>query len=327
MVSDNEKAKRILISHRLPGKHFENLLKNKGSFRVKVLKSGDNFKKEAVSFSPHGIISMLSDSVDETLMELLPDLEIVSNYAVGFNNIDIKAAEKKGVVVTNTPGVLTDATADIAMLLILMATRRALEADAFCRKEKFTGWSPELMLGRSLQEKTLGIIGLGRIGKAVALRAASFGMNILYNKREPLEKNEEVSLGVEYAGFDDIVKNSDIISLHLPYTENVHHLFGKTQFRKMKKTAFFINTARGRLVDEKALCDALSGNEISAAGLDVYEYEPEITEELKKSDKTVLFPHIGSATVETREKMAEMVIDDCCAVLERKKAVNIVSKA
>ncbi|RKX42125.1 MAG: D-glycerate dehydrogenase [Thermotogae bacterium] len=270
------------------------------------------------------LVTLLADKIDRHVIETLQRVKIIANYAVGFDNIDIEAAKEKGIVVTNTPGVLTDATADLAIALLLAVTRRIVEADEFVREGKFTSWKPELFLGPSLQGKQLGIVGLGRIGTAVAIRAKAFGMRVVYYKKRRLSEEEENRLGVSYMDLDELLSSSDFISLHVPFTSETHHLIDEKRINMMKPTAVLINTARGAVVDEKALIEALIDRRIWGAGLDVYEFEPRVPEKLKALDNVVLLPHIGSATVETREKMAIMVAENVIAVLEGKEPPNRV---
>ncbi len=317
--------KRIVVTSELPGEAFRNLIKD-DRFEVKVLSDSERMDllETVRSFRPQGMVTLLSDRVDEEVLKASADLSVVANYAVGFNNIDTSAAEKLGIAVTNTPGVLTDATADIAFMLLLMTTRRAVPSDRFTREGKFTGWLPSLFLGKSIQEKRLGIVGLGRIGKAVAKRAGAFGMEVCYNNRNRLDGSEERELGVTWVERDELLRSSDVVSLHLPYTPENRHMIGSEQLASMKKSAVLINTARGALVDEKALVRALRDGEIYAAGLDVYENEPKVEKELLSMENVVLLPHTGSATEETRSRMAAMVIGDTVSVLEGKDPENRV---
>jgi len=270
------------------------------------------------------LVTLLADRIDRHVIELLQRVKVIANYAVGFDNIDIEAAKERGIVVTNTPGVLTDATADLTMALLLAVTRRIVEADEFVREGKFNGWKPELLLGFSLQGKQLGVVGLGRIGTAVATRAKAFGMRVVYYKKHRLSEEEENRLGVSYMDLDELLSTSDFISLHVPLTSETHHLIDERRINMMKPTAVLINTARGAVVDEKALIKALKDRRIWGAGLDVYEFEPRVPKELKALDNVVLLPHIGSATVETRDKMAIMVARNVIAVLEGKEPPNRV---
>lgn len=261
----------------------------------------------------HGIITMLSDKVDGKLMDAADGVEIIANYAVGYNNMDVDAATKRGIHLSNTPGVLTDDTADMAFALILSVARRIPEADRLTRKGLYKGWGPEFMLGQSLSGKTLGIIGAGRIGTAVAKRATGFGMKIIYYNRSRKKDIEEI--GADYVGFEDLLAKSDIISLHVPLGKETHHLIDGNALAKMKNSSILVNTSRGPVVDEKALVEALGNGVIAGAGLDVYEDEPKLAEGLSLLENAVLCPHLGSATRETRTKMADIAAENIISVL------------
>jgi glyoxylate reductase len=237
-------------------------------------------------------IVLLSDPITRRVMESNPNLRIVSNFAVGYNNIDLEAARQLGVTVTNTPGVLTEATADLTMALILAVTRRLVEGDADIRATGRCEWEPLAFLGASLQGKKLGIIGMGRIGTAVATRARAFGMDILSARRGD--------------SLDELLATSDVVSVHAPLSQETHHLIDAEALAKMKRGAYLINTARGPLVDEEALCDALENGHLRGAGLDVYEHEPVVHPRLLKMKNVILLPHIGSATEEARNAMARI---------------------
>lgn len=272
-----------------------------------------------------GAITLLSDGIDAELLDSCPRLKIIANMAVGFENIDLRAAAERGVWVTNTPEVLTDATADIAMSLILAVTRRLLEADRLMRSRGYRGWDPRMLRGIGITGKTLGIIGFGRIGQAVARRARAFGMKIIYS--DPEAKPEQAGeTEAERVELEVLLQQSDVISLHTPYSAELHHLIDSDALGKMKKTAVFINTSRGKLMDERALCDALRSGRIAGAGLDVYENEPEFVRELASLDNVVLLPHIGSATYETRNAMAELAAKNLIAVLSGNKPLTPVNK-
>lgn len=237
-------------------------------------------------------ITLLSDPITRHVLESNPNLRVVSNFAVGFNNVDVDAARELGVIVTNTPGVLTEATADLTLALILSVTRRVVEGDDEVRTRGRCEWEPMKLLGASLQGKRLGIIGMGRIGKAVADRATAFGMEVVGTGRgEPIE---------------GLLETSDIVSLHAPLSRETHHLIDAAALPKMKPGSYLINTARGALVDEHALCDALESGHLRGAGLDVYEFEPEINPRLLSLPTVVILPHIGSATEEARTAMARI---------------------
>ncbi len=251
------------------------------------------------------LICLLKDNIDKDVIDAGKNLKGICNYAVGYNNIDVNYATQKGIIVTNTPGVLTETTADLAWALLMATARRIVEADNFVRNGKFTGWQATLLLGNDIYGKTLGIIGAGRIGTATAKRALGFDMKILYHSNH---KNDflETELNAKKVNLETLLKNSDFVSLHLPLTPKTHHLITKNEFAMMKKTAIIINTARGAIIKEKDLVNALKNKTIAGAGLDVFEFEPKITEELLEMQNVVLAPHIGSASKETREKMAEI---------------------
>ena len=261
--------------------------------------------KEAVS-GCDGLLCMLNDRIDPSILNS-PGLRVVANHAVGVDNIDLKTASELGIVVTNTPGVLTDATADLTMALLLSTARRVVEADEYARQGRFQGWAPSLFVGASLQGKTLGIVGMGRIGTAVARRAEAFGMRILSRRS---------SGGVD---LDTLLAESDFLTLHCPLSERTHHLFNREAFRKMKRSAILINTARGPVVCEEDLVWALNEGEIAAAGLDVFEEEPTIHPGLLGLPQVVLLPHIGSADLETRDTMAKMAAKSIVDVLEGRR--------
>ncbi|MEN6445380.1 MAG: D-glycerate dehydrogenase [Candidatus Cloacimonas sp.] len=269
------------------------------------------------------IICLLNDTIDKEVMDAAPKLKVISNYAVGYNNIDVEYATKCGITVCNTPGVLTETTADLTWALILSACRRIPESERFLRKGKFKGWEPMLMLGQDVYDKTLGILGMGRIGQAVAKRAVGFNMQILYHNDSPMRYS--LPFAATEVNFDTLLKEADIITLHIPLTDKTYHLIGKKELEMMKESAVLINTSRGPIVDEKELIKALSTHRIFSAGLDVYENEPDISPELLALDNVVLLPHIGSASIETRTKMAFLAVENALAVIEGRKppaAVN-----
>jgi len=266
------------------------------------------------------MITMLSDPINAEVINNCPRLKVIANYAVGYNNIDLDAAKRKGIVVTNTPGVLTETTADLTWALIMAVSRRIVEGDQLVRSGKWTGWAPTQLLGNDVSGKTLGIIGMGRIGQAVAHRAKGFGMQVIYHARYPVKPEVEQTLEAMRMSLDELLMRSDFVSLHVPLTAETFHLIGRKQFAKMKKTAYLINTARGSVVDEAALAAALKRGEIAGAGLDVLEAEPKVHRGLIRLKNVVLLPHLGSASRETRVKMGEMVIENIFAVLEGRKA-------
>ncbi len=272
------------------------------------------------------LFTVAMDAVDAELMDAAgPQLRAVANWAVGYDNIDVPAATARGIAVCNTPGVLTEATAEIAWALLMSAARRTGEAERFLRAGNWKSWGPRLLLGVDLYEKTLGVFGLGNIGKAVARRARGFNMRVLYHKRTRLSAAEERALGVAYADKAALLAQSDFISLHCPMTPETRHAFGAPEFSAMKSSAVFVNTTRGPVVDEAALAHALKSGAIFAAGLDVYEDEPRIHPGLLACENAVLLPHIGSATDETRTRMAEMAANNIAARLRGKAPPNCVN--
>jgi glyoxylate reductase len=271
------------------------------------------------------VVSLLTERVDAELLDAAgPRLRVVSNVAVGYNNIDVPACTERGVRVTNTPGVLTDATADIAMALILMVTRRLGEGERVIRSRTPWQWGMFYMLGTGLQGRRLGIVGMGQIGAATARRARSFGMEIAYTKRTPLDGPTAAELGAVHVGLDELLATSDVVSLHCPYSPETHHLIDAARLSSMRRSAYLVNTARGPVVDEAALVDALRAGTIAGAGLDVFEREPEVHEGLLGLDNAVLIPHLGSATVETRTAMADLAATNCLAVLDGREPPNPV---
>jgi glyoxylate reductase len=272
-----------------------------------------------------GLLCLLSDPIDEEVVNSEPNLKMIASYAVGYDNIDVNAATKRGIPVSNTPGVLTDATSEMAWALLFSAARRIVEADKFTRAGKFIGWGPMLMLGQDVANKTLGVVGAGRIGTAFALKSKGFNMKILYVSGHP-NKTLEQELNAKKVSLNDLLKESDFISLHIPLTEATHHLIGEKELQMMKKTAVLINTSRGPVVDEKALVKALKEKWIFGAGLDVYEHEPKVTDELKTLDNVVLQPHSASATVDSRTKMAIIAAENIIAGLKGDIPPNCVNK-
>lgn len=265
------------------------------------------------------VVSMLSDRIDDAVLDAAGTrLRIVANTAVGYDNVDVPALARRGVVATNTPGVLVDATADLTMALLLAVTRRVVEGDRLIRSGAAWSWDISFLLGTGLQGKQLGIIGYGHIGKAVASRAAAFGMRVVHRSRRRAQDPGAVCL-------DELLATSDVVSLHCPLTADTRHLIDACALRAMKRDAFLINTARGPIVDEAALAEALAGGGIAGAGLDVYEHEPDVDERLRTLDNVVLAPHLGSATVETRTRMARLAVENVLAVLSGGQAPTAIS--
>lgn len=272
-----------------------------------------------------GVLCSISDRVDEEFLALAPDLKIIANFGVGFDHIDIAAASRRGILVTNTPGVLTDATADIAFALILAVSRRVVEGDRMTREGGFRFWAPFHFLGRQVSGKTLGIVGMGRIGEAVARRAAGFDMKIVYHGRNRLDPADEQRLRARYLPLHELLREADFVSLHVPLTTETRHLIGSEELRLMKPSAVLINTSRGPVVNEAALVEALQEGRIGGAGLDVYENEPELAAGLSGLENVVLLPHVGSATIETRMKMALMAVRNLLVGLRGEQPPNCLN--
>ncbi len=268
------------------------------------------------------VITTLAERVDETLLAHATRLKIVANFAVGYNNIDVAAATRRGIVVTNTPDVLTDATADLTWALLLAVARRAVEGDRWIRTGHWPGWTPTQLLGSDVTGKTLGIVGMGRIGQAVAQRAAGFRMPILYMSRTACPSPPGISW--THCSLDVVLAQSDFLSLHVPLTNETRHLIGARELARMKPSAFLLNTSRGPVVDEAALVSALTQRTIAGAGLDVYEQEPALHPGLAALPNVVLLPHLGSATLETRINMGRICLENIAAVLNGSPAPNQV---
>ena len=271
------------------------------------------------------LVTLLTEKVDNELLDAAgSQLKAVCNVAVGYNNIDVAACRARGVTVTNTPGVLTDATADIALALILMVTRRLAEGERVIRSRTPWQWGMHYMLGTGVTNRVLGVVGMGAIGIATARRAKACGMTVVYYSRSEIDSKIASELGAKKVSLDELLSESDVVSVHCPSNESTHHLIGALQFKKMKPTAFLVNTARGPIVDEQALVDALKAKEIAGAGLDVFEFEPKINEGLLDRDDVVLIPHLGSATTETRDAMAMLAASNAVAVANGKSPLTPV---
>lgn len=270
-----------------------------------------------------GIITLLADKIDREIIDSLTNCKIIANYAVGYNNIDVEYAYSKNMMVTNTPGILTEATAETALALMLACSRRIAEGDRFMRAGKFSGWMPSLMLGVGLRGKTVGIIGAGRIGMAFGEMAAALGMKILYTANSD-KKDFETETGAVRTNLRELVKESDVISVHVPLNESTKHMISAEIIDFMKPGCIFINTARGEITDEKYLIEALRRGRIFSAGFDVYYGEPDVNKELLALENVVLLPHIGSASSETRAAMAKMASENIISFLETGRALNPV---
>jgi len=290
-------------------------------------RDGDLSKNELIEKikDKDGLLALLVDTIDKEVLSAAPSLKIIANCAVGYNNIDITSARKKGIMVTNTPGVLTETTAELTWALIFAVSRRIPQAHIFTREARYKGWELDLFLGKELHRKRLGIVGMGRIGKSVARKARAFSMDIVYTDPHRLNSKEESNLQATQLPLEDLLRTSDIITLHTTLNSKTTHLISEKNIHLMKKTAILINVSRGPIVEEKALADALEKGTIWGAGLDVYEDEPAIHPKLFGLDNIVLLPHIGSATVETRSKMAFMAANNLIQGLSGKTPDNLVS--
>jgi glyoxylate reductase len=271
-----------------------------------------------------GLIPSIIDPVDAQVLQKLPHLKIIANYGAGVNNIDLVSAKKLEILVSNTPDVLSESVADLTWGLILSAARRIITSDHIVRSGQFPGWSPYYELGQDVHHKTLGLIGFGSIAAAVAKRAQGFSMSLVYYKRTPLSPELEKAFGISYCPLESLLQKSDIISLHAPLTPETHHLINAQRLSMMKPTAILVNTSRGPLIDEEALVRALQNKVISAAALDVFEHEPAIHPELSTCENATLTAHIGSATIETREEMGDLAIQNILSFLETGKMVTPV---
>lgn len=305
------------------------ILRKERMCEIEVNKSGRHLtKKELIRKIKNvdGLLPLLTDIIDDEVMNAAPRLKIISNHAVGYDNIDVKAATKRGIMVTNTPGILTDTTADLTFVLLMAVARRIVEADKFTREGKYKEWLPMLMLGRDVHRSVLGIVGFGGVGRAVAKRAKGFDMKILYHDVKRASEDIEKELKAEFVSLEELLKRADFVSLHNPLNSDTKHLISEKELKLMKKTAYLINAARGPIVDEKVLVKALKEGWIAGAGLDVYENEPELTPELIELDNVVLLPHIGSASIETRNKMAITAAKNLLAGLKGDTPPNLVNK-
>jgi glyoxylate reductase len=313
---DRDRMSRVVVTGRVPEAALEKL---RAEHEVDAWAGPESIGREELLRRVAGadaIVSLLTERVDGELLDAAgPQLKVVSNVAVGYDNIDVPACTARGIVATNTPGVLTEATADIAFGLILMATRRLGEGERLIRAGQPWKWGMFFLLGSSLQGKTLGVVGMGGIGQATARRAKAFGMDIVYQSRSEIDPAIAAELGARRVDLDELLTVSDVISLHCPYGPATHHLIGAEQLSAMKSSTYLVNTARGPIVDEAALAAALREGVIAGAGLDVFEKEPQVHPELLDLENVTLVPHLGSATVETRTAMAVLAADNTLAML------------
>jgi glyoxylate reductase len=314
---------RVFVTRSLPGDALERLAEEAAVdlWRSDVPPGALSLRER--THDAEGVVCLLSDRIDARLIEAAPKLRVISNVAVGFDNVDVAAATARGIAVGNTPGVLTETTADLAWALMLAVARRVVEAERFVRESRWRTWDPNLLLGQDAHGATLGVVGLGKIGHAVARRARGFDMRLLYNTRSAVEDPIE---GTQRVELDELLRESDFVSLHVPLTPETHHMIGEAQLRLMKPTAILINTARGPVIDQKALVRALSEGWIAGAGLDVAEVEPiPAGDALLRAPNAVLLPHIGSASHATRARMSDMAIDNCLAGLRGERLANCVN--
>ena len=320
---------KVFITRRIPGVGYELLRKAGLEFEIYDLDTPIPREKllETLKAEPYtALLTTLSERVDAELLDAAGDgLKIVANFAVGYNNVDVPACTARGVAVSNTPGVLSEATADQAMMLMLAVARRVLEAHALAVSGEWAGWAPLQLLGQDLKGKILGIVGMGRIGREVAKRAQAFDMTVRYHNRSR-DAEAEKRLGVQFeSSLYALLAASDVVTLHCPLTDETRHLIDKKAFETMKPNAILINTARGEIVDEQALVEALIAGKIWGAGLDVFEYEPRVTDALKGLPNVVLAPHLGSATQNTRNAMATLCAEAVVSVLKGERVPHILN--
>ncbi|MBS3781861.1 MAG: D-glycerate dehydrogenase [Candidatus Thermoplasmatota archaeon] len=315
----------IFVTRKIPEIGIEKL---KERYDVEVSQKPRNLtKKELIENvkEKDALLCLLTDTIDEDIIDAGKDLKAISNYAVGYDNIDVGAATERGIAVTNTPGVLTEATAEIAWSLMMAVARNVVSGDKFVREDRFEGWDPTLMLGHELHGKTLGIVGMGNIGSKVAEISQGFDMDIIYYNRSE-KKDIEEKLGAEYVELDELLVRSDFVSLHVPLTEETEGMIGEDELEKMNEDSYLINTARGEVVDEDALVETLKEGGIAGAGIDVYADEPHgANPDYYELDNVVLTPHLGSASFRAREGMAVMAAENIIAVLEGDEPDNIVN--
>ncbi|MDH3268692.1 MAG: D-glycerate dehydrogenase [Ignavibacteria bacterium] len=315
---------KVFITRELPEIAFKLLKKNKISF--------DYYKKD----NPiprklllqkvkdcKALIPLLTEQIDREVIDQMPDCKVIANYAVGYNNIDVLYAKKKNIIVTNTPNVLTESTADLTIALVLACARKLFEGESLLRNGKFEGWKPKLLLGTELRNKTFGILGAGRIGSVVARRAKSFGTNIIYvdNKKNPSLEKET---GAKKVSLKFLLNNSDILSIHLPLNSKTYHYLNDERINQLKRNSILINTTRGEIINEKSLIRLLKLKRLMAVGLDVFENEPNINPELLKFPNVLVLPHLGSATIEARDRMADLAVRNVINVLKGKPPLSPV---
>lgn len=315
--------KKIYITDLIPEHIIQKL---ESEFIVDVNRSHQDLSKKEMMriFKDYdAVLTMFTNAIDQDIINTLKKTQIIANYAVGYNNIDAAFAKSKGIIVTNTPGVLSDTTAETAWALIFAVSRRVVEADKLLRSGGWGRFRYDFLSGQDINHKTLGIIGAGRIGRKMAKKAVGFDMTILYhNRKRDLEFENDYN--ASYVSLEELMKQSDVVSIHVPFTETTHHMIDYNHLSLMKETAILINTARGAIVDEKALIKILEEKKIYGAGLDVFEHEPNVPQSLLEMDQVVLLPHIGSSSIETRTAMAKLAADNIIAVLNNQSPITPV---
>ncbi len=315
---------KVFITRKIPSEAIK-LLMDSG-LDVSVYKKDSVIPKEILLkniIQADAVISLLTEKFDKNVIDKMKNCKVIANYAVGYNNIDVEYAKKKKIIVTNTPDVLTDSTADLTMALVLTCARRIIEAEKFLKEGKYMGWKPDLLLGVELKNKTFGILGAGRIGSAAALRAKAFGMKVIYSSKGR-NKELEIQTGARKVSTNILLRTSDFLSIHLPLTKETFHFMNKEKLSLLKNTAFLINTSRGEIIDEEGLIKHLQKRKLFCAGLDVFENEPNINPALLKLDNVIILPHIGSATKEARTNMALLAARNVISILSGKGAITPV---
>lgn len=316
----------VLITAAIPQAALEILQKaglNVESYTGDALITKDELMKRIVG--KEYLITPLSTRVDQDVIDADPQLKLIANFGAGFNNIDVKYARQKNIPVTNTPKVSTTSTAEVTTALIISLAHRVVEGDKLMRTKGFAGWAPLFFLGHELAGKTLGIFGMGQIGQAVAKRMAAFDMKVIYTQRHQLAPEIEQKLNAKFVSLDELISNSDVLTLHAPLTPQTKHILGAEQFKQMKNSAYLINASRGPVIDEAALLTALQNHELAGAALDVYENEPQVADGFKKLDNVILTPHIGNATVEARDAMADIVANNVVLANENKEPLYVIN--
>ncbi|MFL5735379.1 MAG: 2-hydroxyacid dehydrogenase [Chloroflexia bacterium] len=331
-MSSNPESMRMLMTQLVPAAAIERLREAVGAEGVlEINPDADRIwtKQELIARLQerdyNALYCLLTNPVDAEVMDAAPGLRIIANMAVGYNNIDVEEATRRGIPVSNTPGVLTDTTADFAWALLMAAARRVAEGDRFTREGRFHGWGPLMLVGQDVHGRTLGIIGFGRIGRALAKRATGFDMQVLYHDKYPADAETERALRARSVEMEELLAQSDYVSIHTDYNPESHHLVGAPELARMKPTAYLINTSRGACVDEAALVEALKAGRIAGAGLDVYEREPEMHPGLLELQNAVLAPHIASASLDTRTAMAMTAAENVIAALRGERPPTIVN--